>query len=406
MTLFACRTAPAASGRFHRAGALGPRPGTASAGCAVRPAFGPHLADRARVGGNGRRAGRQARADPGGLVLQKLEERLGQRAHGLAHRLDQRQIEDQLRFDDDVDREQVAIDVGRHHDAGEDADPVAVCDEIKRAEHRIDLEHLAHPHAVGSKIGVEGSAPGVGRAGQEQIERTNVLEPHRRHMRAARGASGHQHFGRRMERPRVQARGALKRGNDGEGVFPGPHALRQERAEALGDSDLRVWVLLDERRERRAKHRTRHRRHQPDHDLAAQARSEPLHFVPRGFVHAQDLDAIPVVEIAGRGRMDRAGVAGEERGAETGLELMDVLRNARLGGVLAVRRGGERALLVGRDEQTDLPKTFAHCFNDASNLGACLQCDARFFALKRESYHPKSMANVPPACLIRPTWGA
>ena len=240
-------------------------------GCTVRPAFGPHLADRARVGGNARRVGRQPRADPGGLVLQKLEERLGQRAHGLAHRLDQRQIENQLRFDDDVDREQVAIDVGRHHDAGEDADPVAVCDEIKRAEHRIDLEHLAHPNAVGSEIGVERSPPGVRRTGQEQIERTKVLETDRRHMRAARGASGHQHFGRRVEEPRVQARGALKRGNDGEGIFPGPHALRQKRAEALDYSDLSVWIFSDERRERRAKHRTRHRRHQADHDFAAQA---------------------------------------------------------------------------------------------------------------------------------------
>ena len=77
-------------------------------------------------------------------------------------------------------------------------------------------------------------------------------------------------------------------------------------------------------------------------------------------MHPQDLNAVSIVEIAGGGRPDCSRLAREELGPEMRLKLVNVLRNARLGGVLAVRSSSKRALLVGRDEQTDLPKTFSH----------------------------------------------
>ena len=127
---------------------------------------------------------------------------------------------------------------------------------------------------------------------------------------------------------------------------------------------------------------------------------------------AQNLNAATIVEIACGGRPDRPSFPREQGHAKPCFKLVNVLRYTRLCCILAVRGSGERAFLVGRDEQTNLLKAFAHCFNDASKLEARHQCAALPPASalggrsQGRSYHPKSMANVPPARLIRPTCGA
>src|SRR3954454_5676729 len=68
----------------------------------------------------------------------------------------------------------------------------------------------------------------------------------------------------------------------------------------------------------------------------------------------QDVDALGIIEPAGLGRLDGAAVAGQQTDTEFGLELLDVLGNAGLGGALAFGRGGEGRRLAYRDKGPDL----------------------------------------------------
>src|SRR3954468_196346 len=68
----------------------------------------------------------------------------------------------------------------------------------------------------------------------------------------------------------------------------------------------------------------------------------------------QDVDALGIIEPAGLGRLDGAAVAGQQTDTEFGLELLDVLGNAGLGGALALGRGGEGRRLAYRDKGPDL----------------------------------------------------
>src|SRR5262245_41214817 len=106
--------------------------------------------------------------------------------------------------------------------------------------------------------------------------------------------------------------------------------------------------------QRRRQNRAGEGRHQPDAQVAGDQAGEAARLLVGVFKPADRLDAALVVALPRRRRHDAARRALEQLDPERALDGGDMLRDARLGGVLA--RGGarERAFLADRDHGADL----------------------------------------------------
>jgi hypothetical protein len=148
--------------------------------------------------------------------------------------------------------------------------------------------------------------------------------------------------------------------NDRELKLARPHHLRQHRAIRLDQPHPHIRVRGQEAAQRRGQRAARHRRHQPDRDLALEPRRETLHPLRGLVLRAQHGQALPVIIVPCGRRLDPAALPQEQFEREPVLELADMLRHARLRRLLAARRGGEGALLIGGDENPDVAQRLRH----------------------------------------------
>jgi hypothetical protein len=108
--------------------------------------------------------------------------------------------------------------------------------------------------------------------------------------------------------------------------------------------------------ERRRQHRAGERRHQPDAQIAGDEAGESARLLVGVFEPADRLDAALVIAQPRRRRRDPARRPFEQLYTERAFDGGDVLGDAGLGRVLALRRAGERAFLTDGDDGTNLPK--------------------------------------------------
>jgi hypothetical protein len=109
--------------------------------------------------------------------------------------------------------------------------------------------------------------------------------------------------------------------------------FRQNAAVSLDDMDCDVRMLRNDAADRRRKGRARHRGHQSGIHIPRNTR-ESFYDVLSRRQCAQHLNATLVIRVRGQRRNDCALVASEKANAEGLLKLPDVLRHARLRGML------------------------------------------------------------------------
>ena len=192
--------------------------------------------------------------------------------------------------------------------------------------------------------------------GHHDLQRRAIGEPHRRERREAARAARQQHLAVAHQQPRFQPDAALERRHHGEIEFVGQHHVGQHAAVALEHVQAHVGMARHEVVERRRQHRAGEGRHQPDAQVAGDEAGEAARLLVGVFEPADRLDAALVVAQPRRRRHDAARRALEQLHAERALDRGDVLRDAGLGGVLALGRARERAFLADGDDGADLPK--------------------------------------------------
>ena len=123
---------------------------------------------------------------------------------------------------------------------------------------------------------------------------------------------------------------------------------------ALDDVQAHLGAARYEVVEHRRQHRAGEGRHQADAQFAGDRAGERARLLGGVLQRADRFHAALVVAQARRRRRHAAGRALEQLDAKLALGRRHVLRDARLGGVLARRRAGEGAFLADRDDGADL----------------------------------------------------
>ncbi len=230
-----------------------------------------------------------------------------------------------------------AADVVHRDQARQHRHPVGARDEFERADHGVHLQHGVDLDAVGLEIGFEVAPADVVRAGQHDLERPAVLQPHRRERRQPAARARQQHLAVAHEQPRFQPDPAFEGRHHGEVELVGEHHLGQHAAVALDDVQPHVGMARHEIVERRRQHRAGEGRHQADAQIAGDAPGEVARLLVGALELADRLDAALVVAQPRRRRLHPARRALEQLDAERALDRGDVLRNAGLRGVFARR---------------------------------------------------------------------
>jgi hypothetical protein len=201
----------------------------------------------------------------------------------------------------------------------------------------------------------------IGQARHHDLERRAVGKAQRLERGKSARRTGQQHLAVAREEARAQAHAPLERRHDRQVEFLGEHLLGEHAAVALDDAQLHVGMFAHVVAQRVRQARPGEGRHQADAQRAGDAIGERAHLLGAGLDGAERLDAAAVVAQAGRRCPHPGGGALEQPHPEGAFERRDVLRDARLGGVFARGRPGERALLAHRHHRPDLPQAdFRH----------------------------------------------